>query len=99
MPEFLAKPERVEAKQWQPGDIEAAGDVIGWLTAAGARHQILRGLGEHCVLGLQVLLPQRYAYPVVATVEVRPGDWVIRRADGTFTSCAEQNFAEEYARV
>lgn len=78
MPVFRMKPVVVEAKQWLPGDREAAGDVLGWLAAADVDAFIVRGRAERSVLGIRTR---------EGVIEFRPGDWVIRGVAGEFSKC------------
>ena len=80
---FRKKPVVIEARQWLPGDIEKAGDVVGWLMAAGADHEILSGLGAQCVLGIRTL---------EGVMEASPGDW-------EFYPCKPDIFAATYEPV
>jgi hypothetical protein len=90
MARFRKKPVEIEARQWLPGDMEAAGDLIGWLMAAGARHEIVRGLGASCVLSILTLEGE---------MEASPGDWIIRGVKGEFYPCKPDIFEATYEQV
>jgi hypothetical protein len=90
MPKFRKKPVEIEARQWVPGDMAKAGDVVGWLMAAGADHEILSGLGAKCALGLRTL---------EGVMEASPGDWIIRGVQGEFYPCKPDIFAATYEPV
>lgn len=90
MTKFRKKPVVIEARQWLPGDPEKAGDVIGWLMAAGADHKIVSGLGAKCVLGLRTL---------EGVMEASPGDYVIRGVQGEFYPCKPDIFEATYEPV
>jgi hypothetical protein len=87
---FRKKPVVIEARQWLPGDIEKAGDVLGWLMAAGQEHKILSGLGAKCVLAVRTL---------EGVMEASPGDYVIRGVRGEFYPCKPDIFEATYEPV
>lgn len=73
----------VEAMRWEPRDLEAAGQVAGWLQSRGVGFRIDRdkwliiGAGEHAVL-------------------VQPGYFVVRMPDGSFDAMSPRAFAGTY---
>lgn len=87
MPKFRKKPVVIEAKQWLPDDMEAAGRVVGWLVASGADHGISRGLGDRSVLCIRTL---------EGVMEAMPGDWIIQGVAGEFYPCRDDIFAATY---
>lgn len=90
MTRFRKKPVVIEARQWLPSDMEAAGGVIGWLGAAGADSAIVSGLGDNCVLGIRTL---------EGVMEASPGDWIIRGVQGEFYPCKPDIFEATYEPV
>jgi hypothetical protein len=81
-----------EAMQWLPGDTYAAGDLIGWISAAGGESQILSGLGENCVLGVRTMHGD--------LASAHPGDWVLPEPQpGFFYPVDKGVFAATYEPV
>lgn len=60
-----------EAKHWVPGDMEKAGEMIGWLMARNADYHCADGTGSETTL-------------VVNGQTAQPGQWVARDLTGSF---------------
>ena len=81
------KPVVVEAKCWQPGDLERAGEVVGWLMACGADFHHPSGLGDTTTLAIQTLEGEMTA---------QPGDWIVKGTRGEFYPVKPDVFADTY---
>lgn len=85
------RPESVTALQWQPGDLGAAGTMVGWLMHDGVDFRHPSGAGETTTL----MIRQDSSGPVL----VHPGWWVIRQErDGkaTYSTLDPKDFIAEY---
>lgn len=86
MARFRKKQVEVQAMQWTPDDLPAAGRVADWLNASKVawRTQGYGGMSE-------ILLPT-----LEGTMEARPGDWIICGVKGEFYPCKPDIFAATY---
>jgi hypothetical protein len=81
--DFVLQPEPHEAMQWNPGDPEAVGAMIGWLAAYGVRYNHPSGTGPDTT----IMLAGDFG-PIV------PGGWIVRRKrDNRFFSRTAEEFA------
>jgi hypothetical protein len=64
----------VEAVRWEPGDLEKAGEMIGWLLAGGADFHHPDGMGDTTTLAVRT--------PDGSKKVARPGDWIVRGLAG-----------------
>ena len=81
------KPVVIDAWQWNPGDLLAAGTLVGVLLAAGADFHHPDGMGDATTLAIRTLEGEMLA---------QPGDWIIRGVKGEFYPCRADIFAETY---
>jgi hypothetical protein len=84
---YRKKPVVIEAMRWEPGDLAAAGEVVGWLMAHGADFHHPSGLGPTTTLAIRTLEGEMTA---------DPGDWIIRGVKGEFYPCKPDIFAVTY---
>src|ERR1019366_877115 len=81
------RPIVIEAWQWNPGDLAAAGAVVGVLLASGADFHHPSGDGETTTLAIATLEGEMLA---------KPGDWIIRGVQGEFYPCKPDIFEATY---
>ncbi len=84
---YRKKPLVIDAWQWLPGNLEAAGRLVGELLAAGADFHHPSGLGETTTLVIRTLEGEMVA---------QPGDWVIKGVKGEFYPCKPEIFEATY---
>lgn len=84
---YRKKPVVIEAMQWNPHDLEEAGQVAGWMLA-----HIPNGFRVVEGRGLQI---DTLEDPMIAS----PGDWIIRGIKGEFYPCKPDIFEATYDRV
>jgi hypothetical protein len=85
---FRKKPVVVEAWQWLPDNLEAAGRVVGWLLAAGADINHF-GTGEGGAVPLNIVTLE-------GIMRAEAGDWIIRGVKGEFYPCKPDIFEATY---
>jgi hypothetical protein len=77
----------VEALRWEPGDLEKAGEMIGWLMAAGVDFNHPDGMGDTTTLAVRT--------PNGDKKVARPGDWIVRGLAG-FHPWPAETFDDNY---
>jgi hypothetical protein len=87
MAQYRKKPVVIEAWQWTPGDLAAAGEITGILMASGTDFSCPGGMGETTTLAIATLEGEMLA---------RPGDWIIRGVQGEFYPCKDEIFRATY---
>ena len=87
---YRKKPVEVHAWQWIPGDLAAAGELVGVLFAAGVFVGHPAGMGSTTTLAIHTL---------EGTMTAQPGDWVIRGVKGEFYPCKDEIFRQTYEAV
>jgi hypothetical protein len=87
---YRKKPVVIEAMQWQPGDLEQAGYVVGWLIAHAADFHHPSGIGDTTTLAIRTLEGEMTA---------NPGDWIIKGVQGEFYPCKPDIFAATYEQA
>jgi Protein of unknown function (DUF4031) len=65
----------IEARQWQPGDPAAIGEMVGWLMVHGVPFHHPDGIGSTTTLAIQTTDGEKVA---------QPGDWIVKDARGEF---------------
>lgn len=78
--------ETVQAHQWLPGDPIAAGATLGWLLAEGV--EFTHTTGPEATLTLT---------PGSVALVARPGEWVVRRPEGSFAVLSQADFESTHA--
>lgn len=82
---FRKKPVVIEAAQWLPNDMEAAGYVVGWMMGrCDYEMQADRSLSIRTLEGIH---------------RADPGDWIIRGIQGEFYPCKPDIFEQTYEPV
>lgn len=83
---YRRKPVEVEAMKY-PGlrELAEAKTVLDWLDQEGGAHQ-------HAAVGLMIVTDWGWSH-------VRPGDWVVKQADGEFVVSRPDEFAATYEPV
>lgn len=81
----------VRAMQWQPGDVTAAGPLIGWMWAVGLQPSHPCGTGETTSLKLTGDEAR-----LTGQAEGGPGSWVVQHDDGRFEVIEEPEFTRRY---
>lgn len=87
---YRKKPVVISAMQWQPGDLAAAGELVGWLMAAGCDFHHPSGGGDSTTLAIRTLEGEMLA---------QPGDWIIRGVQGEHYPCKPDIFEATYEPV
>jgi hypothetical protein len=87
---YRKKPVVIEAMQWQPGDLEQAGYLVGWLMAHGADFHHPSGRGDTTTLAIRGT-----GDPMIAN----PGDWIVKGVKGEFYPCKPDIFEATYELV
>jgi hypothetical protein len=77
----------IEAWQWRPGDLLAAGEMVGLLLASGADFHHPSGMGDTTTLAIHTLEGEMLA---------QPGDWIARGLRGEFWVIRADIFAATY---
>lgn len=90
MPLFRKKPVMIEARRWEPDNVERAGDVTEWLTAHQADFALDEAAGTQPALLLRTLEGEMRA---------DPGDWIIRGVAGELYPCKPDIFDATYEPV
>lgn len=93
---YRKKPVEVEAWQWVPDDMRAAGEIVGLLMMgeldAPADVEMARIGDDKCLIF--------YCLKSNAICTIAPGDWVIRESDGVgYYPCTAQMFEATYDAV
>lgn len=87
MKTYQKKPATVEAVQWPEDENADATEICAWL----------EGLGETFdVIGCAVYGRCAMIQVDVGEIKVRPGHWIIRAGNGTFSTVSPEEFAAEY---
>lgn len=87
---YRKRPVVIEAAQWLPGDLVAAGRVIGWLMAHNVDFFHETGRGKTTTIEIRTL---------EGVMTGDPGDWIIRGVKGEFYPCKPDIFAATYEPV
>lgn len=83
---YRKRPVVIEAMRWMPGDLGAAGAMVGWLMGRADFHHP-SGSGGTTTLAIRTLEGEMLA---------QPGDWIIRGVQGEFYPCRADIFAATY---
>jgi hypothetical protein len=94
MPKFRKKPVVIEAYQWKPDDMEAAGRVGAWLQMNGANFRVLESRGLY-IGTLEDGADESVQVEHVAS----PGDWIIKGVQNEIYPCKPEIFATTYEAV
>jgi hypothetical protein len=87
MSRYRKRPVVIDAWRWNPGDLEAAGEVVGTLLADGVDFRHPTGMGATTTLALPTLEGEMVA---------QPGDWIIRGVQGEYYPCKPDIFQATY---
>ncbi len=87
---YRKKPVVIDAWQWLPGDLAAAGIVVGQLLAAGIDFRHPDGMGKTTTLAIAT--PE-------GEMTAQPGDWIIKGVKGEFYPCKPDIFEQTYEPV
>ncbi|MEU6340245.1 hypothetical protein ABZ883_04750 [Streptomyces sp. NPDC046977] len=83
---YRLKPRPVDAWQWIPGDLAAAGTVVGTLLATDVDFHHPSGSGPTTTLQ-------------IGTQVAQPNDWIVRSMTGEWTIVPAAEFALDYEPV
>lgn len=84
---YRKKPITIEARRWDPVDMEKAMGMISWLMAHQADFHHPSGMGDRTTLIIRTLEGEMLA---------QPGDWIIRGVQGEFYPCKPDIFDATY---
>lgn len=88
---YVKKPVVVQAMRWIPDDLRLAGELVGWLTAAGAQFDHHgEGVGSKTPINIHTL---------EGVMRAEPGDWIIRGTEGEFYPCKPAAFDATFEKL
>lgn len=89
---FVTKRLHVEAYQWVPADLTAAGYVLGALDAMGFNPVMVRRIMDSST-GLRVTIGD------AGHLDLQPGHWLILHPDGVIGVVADETFHNLYEKA
>jgi hypothetical protein len=91
MTRYRSRSVQVEAWQWNPGDLQAAGFLVGILVGNGVEFGHPSGEGDTTTLAI--------ATANGIEMPAYPGDWIVRGVDGNFWAVPRAVFDQTYEPV
>jgi hypothetical protein len=83
--EYRQKAAIVQAWQWNPGNLAAAGEIVGFLMMGGVEFHHPSGTGETTTLAIGK-----------DEMVIQPGEWIVRDSGGAIRRCKHDVFETTY---